>query len=280
MSEHEERLRTWVTSQRELSAAMKTTLTRELDGAIAAARAEGRKEGFEKAREMGAVMAYSRGPMGRHQSEYDRLARDIRAMRDGEGGVTEAEKAEWAEAVDSLRKALVKAERERDEARHLQRDLERIASETMKALGGEKGDSLIGFARVRMGELRRAEADNAEQVEALEKCRVVMEENGWHEFAEGTSERKAYEATLFPPGTSHPGAALLERMRALEAVVAKFREAEWLRGDWQGICPFRRHKDIVCMGTDGRVAPVGTPSLVPHDEHCPYHALSVLEKKS
>jgi hypothetical protein len=67
-----------------------------------------------------------------------------------------------------------------------------------------------------------------------------------------------------------------ERAQTLEGVVAKFREAEWARGDWQGFCPFRRHKDVMCLGTDGRVGAVGTPTPVPHSEACPYHALNAL----
>jgi hypothetical protein len=74
----------------------------------------------------------------------------------------------------------------------------------------------------------------------------------------------------------HVGRAL-ERLHALEDVVARFRELEWARGDWQGFCPFRGNKDVVCLGTDGRVAPVGKPSPRPHNELCPYHALHALE---
>lgn len=63
-----------------------------------------------------------------------------------------------------------------------------------------------------------------------------------------------------------------------EEVLSAFRDAEWCRSDWQGTCPFRRHKDIYCMGTDGRVAPVGTPKPVPHSEGCPYRLLAALDQ--
>lgn len=77
----------------------------------------------------------------------------------------------------------------------------------------------------------------------------------------------------------HPGTALLERLRSLEAALAGFREYEWERMDWQGICPFRRHQDVRCRGTDGHVSAVGTPTPVPHSEHCPYHALAALKER-
>lgn len=115
-----------------------------------------------------------------------------------------------------------------------------------------------------------AEADNA----ALHERIAVIERELYLEHFE-TAHRMAGDLVR----EQHPGAALLERLMELEAVIRTFRDVEWARGDWQGVCPFRRHKDVLCPGTDGRVAAVGTSSPVPHAEGCPYHALNALKER-
>lgn len=62
----------------------------------------------------------------------------------------------------------------------------------------------------------------------------------------------------------------------MRAVLDAFRALEWERSDWQGFCPFRRHADVRCQGTDGHVSAVGTPTPLPHNERCPYRLLSGL----
>ena len=74
------------------------------------------------------------------------------------------------------------------------------------------------------------------------------------------------------PGVS----AASEDIRALELVVEGFRALEWARTDWQGYCPFGRHKEVLCPGTDGNASGMGTPRPTPHREGCPYHALQAL----
>lgn len=64
-----------------------------------------------------------------------------------------------------------------------------------------------------------------------------------------------------------------ERMRA---ALDAFRALEWERSDWQGFCPFRRHADVRCQGTDGRVSGAGTPKPRPHSEGCPYRIVAYL----
>jgi hypothetical protein len=85
MDNHEKRLRDALAALKAPSREMVEYLGDLATDAIRAAREEGRREGFERAREMAAALAYSRGPMGRGESEYDRMARDIRAMRDVAG---------------------------------------------------------------------------------------------------------------------------------------------------------------------------------------------------
>lgn len=65
-------------------------------------------------------------------------------------------------------------------------------------------------------------------------------------------------------------------MSTPEAVLAAFRALECERSDWQGFCPFRRHSDVRCHGTDGHVSAVGTPKPRPHSEGCPYAILANL----
>lgn len=156
--------------------------------------------------------------------------------------------AERARDVAAERRRREQAERERDEAR--------AECERLRRRGVEDDEAR-----------ERAEADNAKYIRALN----LVE----HLIINGRAEEARQEA-IWVMEPDHPGAAMLERMRAVEAVLAKFRQFEWARGDWQGLCPFRRHKDVGCLGTDGRVAAVGTPTPVPHAEHCPYHALTAL----
>ena len=66
--------------------------------------------------------------------------------------------------------------------------------------------------------------------------------------------------------------------KASEAVLQRFRELEWARGDWQGFCPFRQHPDVRCTGTDGQRSAFGSATPRPHVEACPYHHLNQLEK--
>lgn len=65
--------------------------------------------------------------------------------------------------------------------------------------------------------------------------------------------------------------ALRELIAAREALAA-FREHEWVRVDWQGLCSFRRA--VGCPGTDGCVSAMGTPRPVAHADDCPFSRLA------
>lgn len=183
-----------------------------------------------------------------------------------------AEKAEdlWHAEQQAHTAAVTRAEmaeRERDEARRDKRDMGGIISRTMDALEGDPDDNMVGLARARMGDLQRAEADNAEYIRALN----VIE----HLIISGRPEEARQEAiNVMEP--DHPGAAMLERMRALESFAEKVREHEWQRTDWQGFCLFRRVAG--CDATDGVRSGFGSPRGVrPHSEACPFHVLDALK---
>lgn len=63
----------------------------------------------------------------------------------------------------------------------------------------------------------------------------------------------------------------------MRAAIEAFRALEWERSDWQGHCPFRRHADVRCKGTDGTRGGFGTPKPHPHSERCPYRLLAGLD---
>jgi hypothetical protein len=116
----------------------------------------------------------------------------------------------------------------------------------------------------------RAEADSAALLDDISEAARLLRE--------GHDPAKAGQVLAGSLIVGRRGAALLEELRALRGVVQAFRDAEWTRSsDWQGFCPFRRSKEIGCRGTDGHSSAVGSPKPVPHDEHCPYHALHAAE---
>lgn len=64
-----------------------------------------------------------------------------------------------------------------------------------------------------------------------------------------------------------------------DEALAAFKALEWDRMDWQGVCPFRRHQDVRCQGTDGVRSGFGTPTPRPHADACPYSLLAKMEAK-
>lgn len=101
------------------------------------------------------------------------------------------------------------AERELRDARSDKRDMGKIISDTMDALGGHPEDDMVGLARAMRGDLERAEADNAALLQHVNNAGHLM---GLGQF-DGANDVLCRAAS-----GAHPGAALLERMRALEAV--------------------------------------------------------------
>lgn len=118
------------------------------------------------------------------------------------------------------------AEREREEARRDKRDMGGIISRTMDALDGDPDDNMVGLARARMGDLKRAEADNAVLVACVKMLRREAPPSGRMAIV---SEVERWEVALADSWdvvrADHPGAAMLERMRALEEA-AKRASAE------------------------------------------------------
>lgn len=112
------------------------------------------------------------------------------------------------------------AEAERDEAKHISRDMGSIISDTMAALDGDPHDNMIGLARALRGDLKRAEADNAALLQEIQR------------IAGGDGDGQCWSCGAKTPyphrppcalgdvlGATHPGAALLEYVRALEAAL-------------------------------------------------------------
>lgn len=156
------------------------------------------------------------------------------------------------------------AERKRREAAERERDEARAERHTeWKA----KVDALA--AR------ERAEADNAALLELLRRSGNGDGDGMCLWCGDGDPHRELcpIRAVL---AANHPGAALLERLRALERFTSAARDLEWQRHDWQGLCVFRRAAG--CDGTDGRYSALGTPKPRPHSENCPFHGLNALEK--
>lgn len=105
-----------------------------------------------------------------------------------------------AEAVVRLRQRTEQAEMERDEARAALAQAVKVVAETHMAR-------------------ERAEADNAALLDSLRRAES--------ELSDAVVRHHGIDAVL---SADHPGAALLERMRALEAAITKHKSDVWGEG--------------------------------------------------
>jgi hypothetical protein len=151
----------------------------------------------------------------------------------------QAERDEWrTKALDAENHPVVVTMRaERDEARRTSRDLGAIISQTMDALEGEPLDNMVGLARARVGDLKRAEAGNAALLDAYRRTwGCVMHDSVLHSPAcnadsrgDCTPECPALAVSMLLRA-DHPGAALLAEVEALR--VALHDLVAWAKERW------------------------------------------------